>query len=142
MTYAADLELIAAAAEEAAGIAMGYFRKDPKVWYKDGQSPVSEADFAVDGFLKDALLAARPGYGWVSEETARPERDDAEGRFFVVDPIDGTRAYLRGEDTWCVSIAVIEGGRPVAGAIVAPATGDRSSPPPTARPSATAPPAG
>ncbi|MEX6506146.1 3'(2'),5'-bisphosphate nucleotidase CysQ [Jiella sp. M17.18] len=117
--------MIRQAAEEAGAIAMGFFRRDPQVWYKEGDSPVSEADYAVDRFLKDALIGARPDYGWVSEETERPERDDTAGRFFVVDPIDGTRAYLRGEDTWCVSIAVVEAGRPVAGVLVAPALGDR-----------------
>lgn len=114
-----DLALLAEAAHEAAKIAMGFFRRDPKVWWKEGNSPVSEADFAVDTFLKETLLGARPDYGWVSEETEMTEaRAD---RFFVVDPIDGTRAFLRGEDSWCVSVAVVEAGRPIAGVIDAPA---------------------
>jgi len=120
-----DLELVKTAAVEAGAVAMRFFRRDPRVWWKEGNSPVSEADVAVDAFLKDALVGARPSYGWVSEEMEQPEIREVEAdRFFVVDPIDGTRAYLRGEDTWCVSIAVIERGRPVIGVIAAPALGE------------------
>lgn len=125
---AQDLALITAAAEEAGRIALGFFRKDPEVWWKEGNSPVSEADYAVDRFLKDALLGARPGYGWLSEETdpalLLSESAHQAERFFVVDPIDGTRSYIRGEDTWCISIAVVEKGRPIAGVIDAPALGE------------------
>ncbi|HEY9056168.1 MAG TPA: 3'(2'),5'-bisphosphate nucleotidase CysQ [Aurantimonas sp.] len=120
-----DLELVKTAAVEAGAVAMRFFRRDPAVWWKEGNSPVSEADIAVDAFLKDALVGARPSYGWVSEEMEQAEDRKAEAdRFFVVDPIDGTRAFLRGEDTWCVSIAVIEQGRPVIGVIAAPALGE------------------
>lgn len=117
---AEDLALIGAAAREAAQIAMRYFRKDPEVWMKAGASPVSEADYAVDRFLAEALKAARPDYGWLSEETAdSPERLQA-ARTFVVDPIDGTRAFLEGKSTWCVAIAVVEKGRPLAGVLDCP----------------------
>lgn len=117
----ADLDLILAAARQAGDIAMGYFGRKPEVWLKAGSSPVSEADFAVDRFLRDTLSSARPSYGWLSEETAdTPERLGAE-RTFVVDPIDGTRAFIEGRDTWCVSVAVVERGTPVAGVLVCPA---------------------
>lgn len=116
-----DLELIRVAAEEAGRIAMGYFGRDPEVWMKAGVSPVSEADYAVDAFLKGTLRAARPDYGWLSEETVdTPERLSAR-RTFVVDPIDGTRAFLDRRDLWCVSIAVVEDGRPLAGVLDCPA---------------------
>lgn len=119
---AADLRLLVDAAAEAGRIALRYFRNDPRVWWKEGNSPVSEADFAVDAFLRDALLAARPDYGWLSEETEKAELDGSEPeRFFVVDPIDGTRSFLRGEDTWCIALAVVAKGRPAAAAIDAPA---------------------
>jgi len=116
-----DLTLLSEAAREAGSIAMRYFRRDPKVWYKEGNSPVSEADYAADDYLKRVLTAARPDYRWISEETP-PDGSESEsdGRCFVVDPIDGTRAYLRGEDVWCVSIAVVEAGRPIVGAIHVP----------------------
>lgn len=121
LTLQEDLELIRVAAEEAGRIAMGYFGRDPDVWMKAGVSPVSEADYAVDAFLKGSLRAARPDYGWLSEETAdTPERLTAR-RTFVVDPIDGTRAFLERRDVWCVSVAVVEDGRPLAGVLDCPA---------------------
>lgn len=120
-TLEEDLELIRVAAEEAGRIAMGYFGRDPEVWMKAGVSPVSEADYAVDAFLKGSLRAARPDYGWLSEETVdTPDRLTAR-RTFVVDPIDGTRAFLERRDVWCVSVAVVENGRPLAGVLDCPA---------------------
>jgi myo-inositol-1(or 4)-monophosphatase len=116
-----DLDLIRVAAEEAGRIAMGYYGRDPQVWMKAGMSPVSEADYAVDRFLKETLRSARPDYGWLSEETVdTPERLSA-ARTFVVDPIDGTRAFLERQDVWCVSIAVVERGRPTVGVLDCPA---------------------
>ncbi|MGO4842995.1 inositol monophosphatase family protein, partial [Rhizobiaceae sp. 2RAB30] len=92
-----------------------YFKRNPQTWLKGGHSPVSEADYAVDHYLRETLTAARPDYGWLSEETAdTPARLEAR-RTFVVDPIDGTRAFLEGASTWCVSIAVVEDGEPLAG---------------------------
>lgn len=118
---AADLALIREAAREGGRIAMRYFGKDPEVWMKLGQSPVSEADYAVDRFLRETLTAARPGYGWLSEETADDPARLAARRTFVVDPIDGTRAFLAGRDTWCVSIAIVEEGRSLVGVLDCPA---------------------
>jgi myo-inositol-1(or 4)-monophosphatase len=120
-TLEEDLELIRVAAEEAGRIAMGFFGRDPEVWMKAGVSPVSEADYAVDAFLKGSLRAARPDYGWLSEETADTPDRLAADRTFVVDPIDGTRAFLERKDVWCVSIAVVEAGRPLAGVLDCPA---------------------
>lgn len=116
-----DLALLREAAREAGEIAMGYFRRSPEVWLKGGRSPVSEADYAVDGFLRDRLLAARPDYGWLSEETADSDERLSARRTFVVDPIDGTRAFLEGRPTWCVSVAVVEDGVPVSGVLDCPA---------------------
>lgn len=116
-----DLKLILEAAREAGEIALSYYRRDPEVWFKEGNSPISAADLAVDRFLRDKLLAARPDYGWLSEETAdQPDRLKAQ-RTFVVDPIDGTRAFIGGKDIWCVSIAVVENGRTIAGVLDCPA---------------------
>ncbi|ODT47567.1 3'(2'),5'-bisphosphate nucleotidase CysQ [Devosia sp. 63-57] len=118
--YDDDLELLRASAVAAGIIASGFFRKDVKSWTKDNASPVSEADIVVDRFLASSLLNARPTYGWLSEETVdNPSRLDCD-RVFVVDPIDGTRAFLRGEDCWTVSLAVVEHGVPVAGVVYAP----------------------
>lgn len=100
---------------------MGYWRTDPEVWDKGGNDPVSEADLAVDRHLKDALLAARPEYGWLSEET--PDSDDRldRDRLFIVDPIDGTRAFVDGQETWAHSLAVAERGQVTAGVVFLPA---------------------
>jgi len=118
---AGDLALIRDAAREAGRIAMRYFRRAPEVWMKPGESPVSEADFAVDRFLRETLLAARPDYGWLSEETADHPARLAAQRTFIVDPIDGTRAFIDGREVWCVSIAVVEDGASIAGVLDCPA---------------------
>jgi myo-inositol-1(or 4)-monophosphatase len=119
-TLADDLELLRSAAVSAGIIACGFFRKPVKAWEKENASPVSEADILVDRYLAAALLKARPNYGWLSEETAdNPSRLGCE-RVFVVDPIDGTGGFLRGQDSWTVSLAVVENGVPVAGVVFAP----------------------
>lgn len=118
-----DLKLLEDAAAEAAALALGYFRRDPRVWHKANASPVSEADLAVDRLLRERLTGSRSGYGWLSEETEDdPARLDT-ARLFVVDPIDGTRGFLAGSDEWTVSLAVVEAGRPVAAALVQPVGG-------------------
>ncbi|HWJ89185.1 MAG TPA: 3'(2'),5'-bisphosphate nucleotidase CysQ [Pelagibacterium sp.] len=116
-----DIRLLRSAAVHAGIIALGFFRTDLRTWTKNASSPVSEADIAVDNFLANALRGARPEYGWLSEEMAdTPERLSRQ-RIFVVDPIDGTRGFIRGEDSWTISLAVVEAGRPIAGVVYAPA---------------------
>jgi len=122
---AADLALIREAAEEAGKLALGFYRRDPEVWYKNhGRSPVSEADIAVDRLLRQRLVAARPDYGWLSEESGSASDWAGRDTLFVVDPIDGTRGFIAGKDVWCVSVAVVHRGVSVAGVLVAPATGE------------------
>lgn len=116
-----DLALIKGAGAEAGRIAMRHFKRDPQVWTKENDSPVSEADFAVDRFLRETLLAERPGYGWLSEETEEDPDRFSRRRSFVVDPIDGTRAFLKGDTTWCVSIAIVEDGVSQVGILDCPA---------------------
>ena len=118
---AADLELLREAALEAGRIALRARARGLKVRAKHGGSPVTDADLEVDAFLSRQLRAARPGYGWLSEETAdNPDRLGAE-RIFVVDPIDGTTAFLKHRPWFSVALAVVEGGRAVAGVVHAPA---------------------
>jgi myo-inositol-1(or 4)-monophosphatase len=119
-----DLALLGAAAEAAGEIALRHFGRKPETWDKGGGAgPVSEADLEIDRMLRAELLAARPGYGWLSEETAdTPERLGRE-RVFVVDPIDGTRAFLKGEPVFAHSLAVVEAGRVVAGVVHLPKLG-------------------
>lgn len=120
-TPADDLELLRSAAVTAGIIASGYFRKELKTWTKEFGSPVSEADIVLDKFLSSALLTARPDYGWLSEESAdNPDRLNKR-RVFVVDPIDGTRAFIGGENSWTISLAVVEDGVAIAGVVFAPA---------------------
>lgn len=121
----ADLALLTEAALAAGEIAMRHFRRDPEVWEKpDGGGPVSEADLEIDGALHGALRAARPDYGWLSEERADgPERLGA-ARAFVLDPIDGTRAFVAGEPQFSTALAVVEHGRPVAAVVHMPALGE------------------
>ncbi len=117
-----DLALLIEAAAEASEIAMRYWRTDQSVWNKEGGAgPVSEADLAVDAHLRARLLAARPGYGWLSEETEDGAARLAARRVFIVDPIDGTRAFVAHERTWAVSLAVTEDGEVVAGVVQLPA---------------------
>jgi myo-inositol-1(or 4)-monophosphatase len=119
-----DLTLLDAAVREAGKIALGFFGGDYKSWSKAGGSPVTEADLAVDSFLKAILLAARPDYGWLSEEgTDNTERLEKK-RVFVVDPIDGTVAFLKGRPHFAICAAVVEAGRPRAGVVFNPATGE------------------
>ncbi|MGN6549216.1 MAG: 3'(2'),5'-bisphosphate nucleotidase CysQ [Pararhizobium sp.] len=122
---AADLALIRDAAIDAGDMALGYFRQNPDVWYKNhDRSPVSAADLAIDAMLHERLGRTRPDYGWLSEEREdTPERLSCD-RLFVVDPIDGTRSFISGKELWCISVAVVSGGRSVAGVLVAPATGE------------------
>jgi myo-inositol-1(or 4)-monophosphatase len=123
--WKSDLTLLLDAAGRAAEAAMSHFRRSPETWWKNGgQSPVTAADYAANDVLIDRLRSARPNYGWLSEETEdNGERLKSE-TLFVVDPIDGTRAFMNGLDTWCVSAAVVHQGRPVAGVLVAPALGE------------------
>jgi myo-inositol-1(or 4)-monophosphatase len=120
-TAAEDLQLLRSAAVTAGIIASGYFRKEVKNWTKEFNSPVSEADIVVDKFLHSALTTARPDYGWLSEETADSPERLGRRRTFIVDPIDGTRAFIKGEDPWSVCLAVVEDGAPIAGVVFAPA---------------------
>ncbi len=120
----ADLALILSAALEAGQLALSYFGKNPRNWQKQGDSPVSEADLAVDELLKNRLQAARPHYGWLSEETADTRERLSLQHLFIVDPIDGTRGFLAGTPEWVISIGVVEAGVAVAGVLVQPVTGD------------------
>ncbi len=117
-----DLALLTDAAREAGRIALRYWRKNPQVWDKGGEhGPVTEADLAVNDMLKARLLAARPDYGWLSEET--PDNADRLGldTVFIIDPIDGTRAFVAGEETWAHSLAVAHKGRVTVGVVYLPA---------------------
>ncbi|MDE1173009.1 MAG: 3'(2'),5'-bisphosphate nucleotidase CysQ [Parvibaculaceae bacterium] len=118
-----DLALIKDATREAGALAMRYFGAPLKKWQKPGDgTPVTEADLAVNELLHGRLTGARPGYGWLSEESAdNTGRQDSQ-RLFVIDPIDGTIAFMKGKPHFAISVALVEAGRPVIGALFNPAT--------------------
>lgn len=116
-----DLDLIRSAALEAGALALALREDKLKIWAKAGGSPVTDADLKVDELIKGRLMAARPDYGWLSEETVDDPARMARRRVFVVDPIDGTVAYMKQRPWFSVSIAVVEDGLPVAGVVHAPA---------------------
>lgn len=116
-----DTELLRSTAVAAGIIASGFFRRKLKSWTKDNASPVSEADYTVDNFLHQSLRAARPDYGWLSEEGVDDGARLSAKRCFIVDPIDGTRAFIRGDDCWSICLTVVDDGVPVAGVVYAPA---------------------
>ena len=123
VSYAEDLALIRAAVFEAGKIAKdAYDADDSKVWDKSNNSPVTDADIAVNDYLLKTLCAARPGYGWLSEETKDDHSRHACPRTFVVDPIDGTRAFIDRTPNFAVSVAVIQDGKSIAGALYNPLT--------------------
>jgi myo-inositol-1(or 4)-monophosphatase len=116
-----DLDCLAAIVQEAGRLAMRTFGCAVRSWTKGGSSPVCEADIAVNDFLQARLLQVAPGCGWLSEESEHdPARLRAE-MVWVVDPIDGTRAYMAGKPEWAISVALVEHGRPIMGALFAPA---------------------
>jgi myo-inositol-1(or 4)-monophosphatase len=114
-----DYALALEAVREAGALALSRFGKGVKAWRKADGTPVSDADIAVDKLLRDRLRTQRPDYGWVSEESEATYQ--GEERFWLVDPIDGTSAYLSGNPSWCISLALIENGIAVLGVIHAPA---------------------
>ncbi|MAL55721.1 MAG: 3'(2'),5'-bisphosphate nucleotidase CysQ, partial [Brevundimonas sp.] len=116
----ADLDLIRQAAIDAGALAVAEREAGLKIESKAGGSPVTSGDLAVDAMLKDRLLAARPDYGWLSEETADSPDRLSRRRIFVVDPVDGTVAYMKRQPWWCTPIAVVEDGQVVAAVIHAP----------------------
>jgi myo-inositol-1(or 4)-monophosphatase len=117
--------LVLEVADEAAEIAMRYFRPGEKtaarVWSKSGGSPVTEADVAVDAFLKVRLSGLVPAAGWLSEETADDSRRLGRDLVWIVDPIDGTRAFLSGSPDWSIAIALLQADAPLIGLVHAPA---------------------
>jgi myo-inositol-1(or 4)-monophosphatase len=109
-----------AVVREAGALAASTFQTSVKTWNKSGGSPVSDADIAVDNFLRERLKALAPDCGWLSEETEDDLARLNAPRMWIVDPIDGTRAYLSGRTDWSISVALVENGRPIIATIFAP----------------------
>ena len=116
-----DLDLLIDAAREAGAVALAYHGNDLTVRHKaDEAGPVTAADLAVNRVLQRRLRAARPDYGWLSEESPDDGARLSARRVFIVDPIDGTRSFISGQDIWAHALAVVEDGVPVAGVVYLP----------------------
>lgn len=116
-----DLALAVRIAAAAGDMALAHFHSTPDWWDKSPGNPVSAADLAVDAWLKAELAATRPDDGWLSEETADTADRLDKSRVWVVDPIDGTRDFVRGRTGWAVSVALVERGDVTVAALAAPA---------------------
>jgi len=120
----ADLHLLQEVVTEAAAIAHRYFgSKSLKVWDKSVDNPVTEADLEVNEFIRRKLMSARPAYGWLSEETTLSDHRRDQAKVWVLDPIDGTKAFINGSPFWCVGAGLVERGEPKVAVVAAPALG-------------------
>ncbi|MEH6525798.1 MAG: 3'(2'),5'-bisphosphate nucleotidase CysQ [Sneathiella sp.] len=115
-----DHALVAAAVREAGDIARRYYNGNVESWEKKPGDPVSEADLAIDSFLKERLMTARPDYGWLSEETADDSSRLEKSRVWVVDPIDGTRSFIAKKPEFTICAALVEDGLPILGIVYNP----------------------
>jgi myo-inositol-1(or 4)-monophosphatase len=117
----ADLQLLTEAARAAGAVARAHFRTDLDITEKPGGAgPVTQADLAVNRLLEERLRDRRPGYGWLSEESAEDGSRARAEHVFIVDPIDGTRSFIEGADTWAHSLAVTRGGLVTAAVVYLP----------------------
>jgi myo-inositol-1(or 4)-monophosphatase len=108
---------------EAGELARVVSRRAFRQWTKGhDKSPVSEADIAVNDLLRPRLAQLAPEAGWLSEETDDHLPDRAMASAWIVDPIDGTRAFISGRADWTISVALVEHGRPLLAAVYAPVT--------------------
>ena len=116
-----DLELLIRAAQAAGDVATGFSGETARRWDKsDGAGPVTEADLAVNEMLEDMLRTARPGYGWLSEETEDDQERLGRDTVFIIDPIDGTRSFIEGSRTWAHALAIARAGIVTAAVVYLP----------------------
>lgn len=118
------LDEVSAIAREAGKIAAARSGGEFKRWEKVPGHPVCDIDLEVDSFLRERLGKLDPQAGWLSEETLDDTDRIERSRIWVVDPIDGTRDYLRGRPGWAVSVALVEERAPIIGVLDAPARGE------------------
>jgi myo-inositol-1(or 4)-monophosphatase len=123
--HASDLALILDAAREAGALARDIRRKGLEIEYKaDDNTPVTNADLATDKLLTERLRAARPDYGWLSEETRDTPERLGKTRLWVVDSIDGTNSFVAGIPEFAISVGLVDRGRAVIGVVFNPVTGE------------------
>ena len=119
-----DHALLVGAVRQAGEVARRYFEEGAKSWRKKSDDPVTEADVAIDSLLRERLCAARPDYGWLSEETEDDLSRLERRRVWIVDPIDGTRAFMAGRAEFAICAGLVEDGRPILAAVLNPVTGE------------------
>jgi len=118
------IDEIAEAAREAGDAILEIVRRGFDVEAKRDSSPVTEADRAAELIILAALARAAAGVPVVAEEEVAAGRIPAhDDTYFLVDPLDGTKEFVRGGDDYTVNIGLIEGGMPKLGVVFAPATG-------------------
>lgn len=123
-SLADDEALLHGAVRAAGALALSFFGSGIVGRQKADNTPVSDADLEVNRLLHASLKGPRPDYGWLSEESVDdPSRLDA-ARVWIVDPIDGTRAFLAGTPEWTIAVALVEHGKPVLAAVFNPATAE------------------
>jgi len=109
-----------AAARKAGVLALDHYAQDVEAWQKGDKTPVTKTDLAVDKMLREDLTTARPDFGWLSEEShddlTRLDKRDV----WIVDPIDGTRAFVKGKPEWVIAIAAVRQGMPIAAVVFNP----------------------
>ncbi|MEH6402253.1 MAG: 3'(2'),5'-bisphosphate nucleotidase CysQ [Sneathiella sp.] len=120
--YSDEYTELISSVRHAGTIALKYFKSDLKSWEKNPGDPVSEADLAIDAYLKEHLLTTHPDYGWLSEETVDNSSRLDKSRVWIIDPIDGTRSFIAGKPEFTVSAALVEDGKPVCAAVFNPVT--------------------
>ena len=119
-----DFDRVIAIAKEGGALAMRHWalgKKEANIWEKSPGQIVSDADLAVDRFLRSELEKLVPSAGWLSEETHIDHSGAGDELTWVVDPIDGTKDYVAGKTGWCVSVALVQNDAPVFGVLDAPA---------------------
>jgi myo-inositol-1(or 4)-monophosphatase len=121
---AADLDLALGAVRAVGKELMPAFHAGQEVRYKGPEQPVTDADLMADRLLRQALVGARPEYGWLSEETKDSPERLSRSRVWVVDPIDGTNSFISGYPEWAVSVGLSVDGEAVLGVVYNPAAAE------------------
>lgn len=122
MTWDGELRIVTEAIRAAGAEALRLASDGFEIHIKPDRSPVTSADLAVNRILEGRLREAFPDDGWLSEESPDDPARLEKARVWVIDPIDGTKAFIRREPEFCISVALIEAGRPVVAAIFNPST--------------------
>ena len=115
-----DLKILEDTVHQTGPIARTYFGGDYKQWSKEGGSLVTDADLAVNNFLCERLTAARPDYAWLSEENTDDPARLSRPALFIIDPIDGTIAFLKNRPHFTICAAIVVEGRPRCGVVYNP----------------------